>query len=625
MHDFESKKRQVLERVDIVDVVSEHVTLKQRGRRWVGLCPFHSEKTPSFTVNPDLGLFKCFGCGKGGDIFSFVQARENVQFMEAMKILADRVGVDLSDTARGPSAGGPSRTDLAKVNDWATRFFRQNLLDGSIGQSTREYLDTRGISKGTAERFNIGLATTDGGELRNAAARAGFGEVLLLAADLLRSDETGRTYETFRNRLMFPISDSTRRVVGFGGRTLADDRAKYLNTRQNALFDKGRGLYGIDLARDAISSRHRAILVEGYTDCIAAHQAGFTETVATLGTALTEAQVNLLRRYCEELILLFDSDAAGEAAADRAIHVALPRCIAVRLARIPEGKDPSEFLNNAGAERFSDVLNGAVDALEFKWCQTRARFDGGASDTGRREAILDFLRVVAESFNSGAVDEIQRGLLANQVAHVLRIDSREVLRALARLGDKPRGWGAETHNLRQRTPDVPRGQKQAVWRHILEVLLNEPGLLGVVGSPGDPSAIMDERDRRIAGLVLALADELGEFHLADVLARCVDPADAERVTELASRGEELGNYEVRLRSAIERLKSASSDTAVDMARHTASGLSSDGGTSDRLAVCHDGAKGHRHFAPRRLIRRTISDPEILPEESVVPNVSREQP
>ncbi|GAG39517.1 unnamed protein product, partial [marine sediment metagenome] len=247
--DFELKKGEILSRVDIVDVVSESVALKQRGKRWVGLCPFHSEKTPSFTVTPDLGLFKCFGCGKGGDVFSFIQYRENVPFIEAMQILADRVGVDLDRKGSGdPSSGGPTRADLARINDWAVGFFRRNLLASETGRSAREYLRGRNVADATAESLKLGLATDSGASLLEAATRAGVHRSLLLAADLVREGDRGRAYDTFRHRLMFPIRDATGRTVGFGGRTLGDDRAKYINTRQNGLFDKGRNLYGIDLA-----------------------------------------------------------------------------------------------------------------------------------------------------------------------------------------------------------------------------------------------------------------------------------------------------------------------------------------------------------------------------------------
>ncbi len=612
MRDFELKKRQILDRVDILDVVSEQVTLKRSGQRWVGLCPFHAEKTPSFTVQPDRGSFKCFGCGKGGDVFSFVQFRENVSFMEAMRILADRAGVDLGDVPQGESAG-PGRADLARINTWAAGFFRAKLLDPSIGRSTREYLKIRQISEKTAEQFGLGLATEGTPGLREAATRAGIDSSLLLAADLIRRSDDGRLYDTFRNRLMFPIRDTSNRVVGFGGRTLGDDRAKYLNTRQNALFDKGRNLYGVDLARNTIAQRRRVVVVEGYTDCLAAHQAGFAETVATLGTALTESQVDLLRRYCDEVILLFDSDQAGEAAADRAIRVALPRCVAVRLARIPDGKDPSDFLSRASPEAFSDLLNRAVEALEFKWLQTEQRFRGDATDASRREAILDFLRVVAEAAYTRAVDAIQRGLLVNQVAHLLRMDRNEVDRLM--VGLRPRrmqGAAPPRGGAGQAPRPVPPDAEQAAWTRVLEVLLNKPGVLEAPECLPDVSRIVNDRDRRTAAVVRELMQHPGGFRIADVLARFQDPADVARVMELAERGAKRGNYEDTIRAALEQIRRSLQNDEVEQSKRRYFAAQTAGEATeiarDQFASFGEGVRKHRDYLhiPRRLSRPTAA-------------------
>ena len=618
MRDFEQVKRQILDRVGIQDVVAEHVTLKRRGVRWVGLCPFHSEKTPSFTVHPDRGLFKCFGCGKGGDVFSFVQLRENVSFMEAMRHLADRAGVDFRDTGRHSSAapGEPSRTDLAKLNAWAVQFFRANLLAETVGRAAREYLRSREFGDATIERFGLGLAAEGGPPLRGAAARAGFGDAMLVAADLLRKDEeSGRVYETFRSRLMFPIRDATGRVVGFGGRTLIEDKAKYLNTRQTVLFDKGRNLYGIESAREAIAARRRAIVVEGYTDCMACHQAGFTEAVATLGTALTEFHVDLLRRFGEEIVLLFDSDAAGEAAADRAIALALPRCVKVRLGRIPEGKDPSDFLGRASAAEFSEVLNRAVEALEFKWLKTHERFRIDSSDVRRREAVLDFVRVVGDAVNTTAVDAIQRGLLVNQVAHLLRIESEEVSRLMSgpRSSRRDQVSAANEGTVSQRSA-APRDEEQAVWTHLLEVLLNAPELLKLVQPGADPVRIADPRDRRIATALFDAGQQGEGLALADVLARCHDPADAQRVTELVERGAARGNFEATLRLALERLAEIVRGGKAQASRRRLLDAVATGDPpqenrdADRAQI--GSVREHRHFAGRRLVRRAVGGSDL---------------
>ena len=592
-----------MDRVDIVSLVSEHVTLKRSGRRWVGLCPFHAEKTPSFTVSEERESFKCFGCGKGGDVFSFVQFRENVDFAEAMQMLADRAGVEFGGFRRG-SSDGHGRVDLAKVNAWAQRFFRARLLDPALGASARQYLEGRAVSNEASERFGLGLACEGPETLRRAAAGAGFDEALLTAADLIRAGDRGDVYETFRNRLMFPIRDATNRVVGFGGRTLVDDRAKYLNTRQTALFDKGRGLFGIELARDSIQKRGRAVVVEGYMDCLAAHQAGFSEVVATLGTAMTESQVDLLRRYTEEIILLFDSDKAGEAAAERAIHVALPRCVRVRLARIPEGKDPSDFVADQGIEAFSDVLNEAVDALEFKWLRTRERFSTDGSESRQREAVLDFLRVVAEAADATAVDAIRRGQLVLQVAHLLQMGRSDVERLMSRQRPSGRGRATQPEEGRKESQQgKPPSGEQAAWARLLEVVLNDPELLTNSEAIPDMERIADSRDRRIGSIVRALWKERGTFRPVDVSVQCEAQEDAERVAELAGRGAVLDDYPRWFDAAVRRIRRAIKDEKTEHHREQCVRVSVDDRPPNELmAAVGRGASEHRSFAPRRLIR-----------------------
>lgn len=605
MRDFEQRKRDILDRVDLVDVVSAHVQLKRSGRRLVGLCPFHTEKTPSFTVSPDMGIFKCFGCGKGGDVFSFIQFRENVPFAEAMAILADRAGVTF-ESGTSDRQHGPSRAEVARVCAWGERFFRKQLLDDAVGRTAREYLRGRGFSDETLEVFGVGLAIDQPSTLTRAATRAGFAPALLIEADLLRAGEGARTYDTFRNRIMFPIRDPMKRVIGFGGRTLVDDRAKYLNTRQNVLFDKGRTVYGVDVARNAISDRGRTIVVEGYTDCLAMHQGGYPETVATLGTALTEAHVDLLRRYAEEIILLFDSDEAGHAAAKRAITVALPRSVRVKVARITDGKDPGELLTRSDPSAFEDVLNHTVDALESVWTQTRAQFGGDASDAQRREAMLGFLRIVSEASNHQAVDVIQRGLLVNQAAHLLGMDRQEVDRLMRNMERQPRRTSAGGAALSVESGTV--SAERSAWARVLEVALNEPDLWPGVASRFALDRISDERDRRIAGMIDAAASG-GTYCLTDVLVRCDDGADAERICALARTGAARGNYESTLGEAVRRLEQLERAQAVENSRERFLRRDADApeesvSTDDADDVCRS-VREHRHFAPRRLLRSAL--------------------
>lgn len=629
MIEFEAKKRQILDRVDILALVGEQVALRRSGKRWVGLCPFHSEKTPSFTVVPDMGIFKCFGCGKGGDIFSFVQARENVEFMEAMRLLADRAGVILDApkpllTAVQHSVESISRVDIGKALTWAQAFFRTN-LNSIGGDAARRYLVDRGFTESTIEKFGLGLAAEGGPSLRKAAAQAGFAPLVLEAADLVRRNEAGQYYETFRDRVMFPIKDASNRVIGFGGRTLIDDKAKYLNTRQNALFDKGRTLFGIDQARQFIVEKGRAVVVEGYTDCMACHQSGFGETVASLGTSLTEAHVDLVRRYATEMVLVFDSDRAGLDAADRALRVALPKGITVRLTRVPEGKDPGEFLSGPGAaERFIELLNNAVEALEFTWLQTWEKYHAQTSDARRQEAVLDFVRMVCDAAQTQALDAIRKGLLINQLAHLLRLDRAEVARLMASLpAGRPGRHGVGAVNPARSFAPPPSGE-QGAWVRLLEVVLNEPGLLSGVSDWPDPARITDPRDRRIADWVWNCARRFGEFHLADILACARDGDEAARIAELATRGQGLGNYESAFRAAMGRLEQSGAMEKLDAARRK---LLEDP-ESEPLDVYAEGVRRHRHFGPMRLIRQAGSprpEPNAAGTASPAKDTNPEQP
>ena len=603
MHDSNAIKEEIRQRVDLVELVAEHVSLARSGKTFRGLCPFHKEKTPSFHVIPDKMIFHCFGCKAGGDVFKFVQLRENVSFGEAIRILADRAGIELRSRSASPH-GGPGRADLARVNEWAADFYRKQLLDRQAGDAARSYLAERGISTQSAERFGLGLATDAHNVLQRAAALAGISNAVLQAAGLVRNEEQGATYDTFRHRLMFPIRDATRRVVGFGGRTLGEARAKYLNTPQNELFDKGRLLYGLDLARTEISSTGRSIVVEGYTDCIACHQAGFGSTVATLGTAMTESHVNLLRRYGQEIVLVFDSDEAGDAAARRALSVALRFGLTVRLAFVPQGKDPCDFVTAQGAEAFELLIQSATDALTFTWERTRAGYDSGVGDAGRREAILEFVRLIAELIQAGAVDAIQQGLIAHRVANLLSLRPQQVHRLFTRAGHAQVRDSARASGDATAPPRANVSAEQSALTAVLEVLLNEPGLHAQAAPTFAPQRFEDPVLRRVGEVVEQLAGELGEFTLLEVLDRLPDPLDAQRATELHLCGEERGHFQVNLTDAVEQLeqiaavRQASRMGRADPATDTETESPDEpNATSKRLTAVQKASQEFRHFAP----------------------------
>ncbi|HNO80063.1 MAG TPA: DNA primase [Phycisphaerae bacterium] len=633
MKDWDALKEEIRQRIDLVEIVSEHVSLRRAGRDFVGLCPFHEEKTPSFSVSQSKQIFKCFGCGAGGDLFSFVQQREVVNFVEAMRILADRAGVDLERARRSGSRSGGSnsnpngidRSDIARANAWAMGAFQTALADEQLGKVARDYLVERGIPNDIVEKFAIGWAPEAGGWLPEQARKAGINIRALQAGDLVRvSDRYGAAhggaslYGTFRGRLMFPIRDTMNRVVGFGGRTLIGDRAKYLNTSHTPLYDKGTMLYGIDQARMPMSDKRQAIVVEGYTDCIACHQYGLDRAVATLGTALTDQQISLLRRWCDEVVLLFDADSAGEEAADRALGVALRYNLSVRIASVPDGKDPSDYLTANGAAGVDSLLNSSVDALRFKWgrtCEQFAEMRGG----GQRQAIEAFISLVSQMASYGTLDAIQRGLVINQLSGLLAVSQDDIVKLLKTAQQKVRGQNARASaragggasadaQERSRTGRHEFGPtgldaEQAALRGMLQVLINEPGHYAEVADVFVPSRFQDGELRRLADEVVGLCRSFGEFQIPELMDRFRDePALGRLVTDFVYEGERQGQYQaviddtrnrlLQLNAVREGQRLAKSVTDGSGARPEDSGefVSDDAGTSGSSGGA--GAKGY---------------------------------
>ena len=383
---------QIQQANDIVDVISEHVSLKNKGREMVGLCPFHDDHRPSMNVNPTKQIFKCFACGAGGSVFSFVRMRENLTFPQTLQRLADRAGIKLQPLKTRDSKPKTDEADpneLARVNAWAAKYFQQNLQDKSKGKHARDYLAERKITPDSIKHWQLGLAVVQNDLLRAAKAK-NIPTRLLCDAGLVVT-QNGSLADKFVNRLMFTIADATGRVIGFGGRTLDDTGAKYINSPATALFDKSNSLYGLQHARQHIASSGVAVVVEGYTDTIMAHQLECRNVVASLGTSFTQGQARILRRYAKKVVLLFDSDAAGIEAANRALEVCVSQRIDIKLASVPEGKDPCDFLLSAGRKAFEKLLDSAVDIFDFKW--NRLIESIGTTDTliDHKAAVEEFL------------------------------------------------------------------------------------------------------------------------------------------------------------------------------------------------------------------------------------------
>ncbi|MBN1492124.1 MAG: DNA primase [Phycisphaerae bacterium] len=595
----EAATRRIRDSVDIVDVIGSYVVLRQAGANLKGLCPFHEEKTPSFNVHPAKQIFKCFGCGAGGDVFNFIQLREKVSFLEARAILADRAGISLDDDRHGDNQG-PGKVDIARANQWAAGLFRRQLLSPA-GEAARAYVEKRQIKPEMAEAFGLGYALDSFDGILQAARQAAHGEELLAAAGLVRAGGPRGCYDTFRNRLMFPIADTTDRIIGFGGRTLGDDPAKYLNTPETILFEKGRGLFGLNRAKDAIGRTGRAIVVEGYTDCMMAHQYGFEEVVATLGTAFTTEQAKLLRRYTDVVILVFDSDEAGQRAADRAISVSLCERLDVRLAHVPTGKDPCDFLLASGADAFARLLIDARPALEFKWLQVVGRYHQSETGPGQRRAVEEFIEQVAAWLREGAVDNIQRGIGLDQVGKLLSLSPGEVNRLVAAAQQRlRRPAGKEAVQASETGLAAPSGARQAILRQLIEVLLNEPEFVGQVGETLEAEVITDPVLATIAKEVLAWCREgqkSESWRLDELIGRFESPQFGQVVTDLQTAGERRGNYATTVGGALARLAELA-ETAKTISAGMEARRPDDREAETRaLMAAHVGNRARRRFHP----------------------------
>jgi len=411
---------EVIERVreatDIVSVVAEHVQLKRTGRTFKALCPFHQEKTPSFTVNPDRQIFKCFGCGEGGDVYRFLMEFEKLSFPEAVELLAGRAGIALP--ARGWT--GPEEESVYPPLEWAATFYRRE-LKGRTGAAARAYLERRGLGEAVQERFGLGWAPPGWSNLLD-AVQPKFTPALLERAGLAIRSERGGHYDRFRGRVIIPIRSALGRTIGFGARTLGDEEPKYLNSPETEVFVKGKVLYGLAEAKEALKAADETLVVEGYMDALTLAQAGVENVIASCGTAFTEDQARVVRRYTERAVLLFDGDTAGIRAAWKSAAVFLGAGLEVRVIALPDGHDPDSFVRERGAEALATLIHEAPGVVEFARQTLLDRVE-------KRE---DLLRAFAY-LGSRIDDEIRRRDLLQRAAERFRFDEGTLVREAGRL------------------------------------------------------------------------------------------------------------------------------------------------------------------------------------------------
>jgi DNA primase len=454
-----------LERVkqaaDIVEVVSAHTDLRRQGARYVGLCPFHDERTPSFSVEPQEKLYHCFGCGVGGDVIKFVEEKEGLGFTEAVEVLADRYGVELEREQEDPRAEArrQRRRRLEQLLDRAAAYYSNYLWESKEAAKAREYLGERGLREEVLRAFGVGYAPSAWDTILIRGQQAGFSVEELRAVGLAQRGRSGGEYDRFRERIMFPIRDRRGRVLGFGGRAMRSDQgAKYVNTAETDFFHKSQVLYGADRAKAAIAKAGRAVVVEGYTDVLALHQAGIEEAVGVMGTAITPDQVAALSGMVEEVVLALDADSAGQEAMLRAQRVAAGRRMRLRVAAMPAGEDPAEMMAaEGGAERFGELLGGAEELTAYQVRLVLERTD--ASDPVARDQALttELIPILA------GMDESQEALqdeLERRVSDRLNIDP-PTLKGRVVAGTPATGGGEAAAPSQGRPPQQPPARRPA--------------------------------------------------------------------------------------------------------------------------------------------------------------------
>ncbi|NPU84892.1 MAG: DNA primase [Syntrophaceae bacterium] len=437
----EEKVEEIKSRADIVEVVSDFVTLRKTGRNFIGLCPFHKEKTPSFTVNPEKQIFHCFGCGEGGNAVTFLMKMNAMTYPEALRHLAGKMGIQIPRRPAPPGENRGLRAAIMDVNEKAAAHFTGNLQSPG-GKEARGYLEKRGIREETLKAFRLGFARNDWTGLRKILERGNVPLTTAQQAGLLLSREDGSFYDRFRGRIMFPIEDASGRVIAFGGRVIGDEEPKYLNSPETPVFVKGRNLFGIRQAKEMIRRKGYAVLVEGYFDVISLWNEGVRNALASLGTALTIDQVHLIKRYTKDVAVIFDSDPAGRKALDRSLEMFLTADVEARAVFLPEGTDPDDFVRSSGAEALEELVQRSPTFMDY-YLETLA--GSGTTISARRSAAQGAVAMLAK-----VDDPIKRNLLLKRVSEKTGLD-QSVLK-----GQVGKAVGTWEHSS---TPGIPKSSR----------------------------------------------------------------------------------------------------------------------------------------------------------------------
>jgi len=536
---------EIRDRADIVAVISEHVVLKKAGRNFKGLCPFHSEKTPSFSVSSEKRIYHCFGCGTGGNVFKFLMEIQHISFPDAIKLLADRTGVPLPRNASGhhPDPRQKERDALRKLNESATRYFQSLLKNPEGGLNARNYLDSRHFDAEILDRYRVGWSTpTWRGLLNHVQQKSSVTQEQLVQSGLVIQKEDGsNVYDRFRGRVIFPIKDLHGNIIGFGGRSIAEeDQPKYLNSPETLLYQKSETLFGMDQAKNAIRRENQVILVEGYFDQMRAVQHGIEHVVATCGTALTPKQAGVLRNHAETAILVFDSDPAGISAAGKGFDILLEHGLNVKIVVLPEGQDPDSFIHEQGTEKFLEKIRDAKPFIE-SYIDRLVRETPGKTPADRVEMANQILPLLAKIKNN-----VERTAWLEKFTGITGIDDLAFLKELKKAFSQ--------NQTRLSEPENDSVSLLNLEKHLVQLILSDKETARAILQKLDPGEFSDPTLRTIAQTCRQKIDAGEDLKIDQLLDQTEDPEIKNILSRLGLESLEFDTPERTIKECVQKFK-----------------------------------------------------------------------
>ncbi len=595
----------------IVDVISEcGVALKQAGRNYQALCPFHEEKTPSFSVSPEKQIFYCFGCQTGGNVISFLQKHEGKTFMEAIEWLAERANISLPTRDAKSSARQKLINDLSELNKFAVKYYYELLRTGQHSQQAREYLKNRGVLSQTNQLFQLGYAKSQRRDLVKAATHQGWTVQQMVDAGLIKNEEQG-PQDRFWNRILFPIYNARGVPVGFGGRALSDEhQPKYLNSPTTVLYDKSRILFNLDKARQSISRKQATILVEGYMDVLMLYQHGIENVIAASGTSLSEEHARLLKRYTPEVVIVFDGDASGLQAAQRGLHRLIGEDIRVRIALMPKGDDPDSFVKQNGSDAFSELIDKAINLIEFQ-IQSAIQDNNIRRPDVKTQVVKDISTVLVNIKN-----RVERTEYVKYAVRELDIDEGLLWRELRELGLKESPTQRPAANRKATSKKLsPREQ---IELQLVQSLIQTPELISDIKTLLDYQELTNPHFAKIVQMLWDVSEDEENVDIQNILNTCEDETVKSIISNALINKASIPNHHARIKGCLKKLKSFILQDVEQRIRSNA--LSEGIDDLETLKELVDLSNERRAFAQKEILESTQITPQA-DEETGNPQIT----